>query len=446
METRISLIEELSRQEQFLKKEKELNRNLEETVEKKAVAETISLPNDLPPHYLPPTLIDAKMLDDKSRKLLMTLENKCKEFFQVGDKVSIKAEIVSDILSAVLSNLGQAIVNKLPDNGFAFTIFTSKIIKYAGDLSSLIDPIPHVSAQIQNLSMMNILDIKQTFFELRESIINPEHNQAFKNRAILCVLLTFGYGKLLQSRELMPNMDDHQFRLLSDSLIPSLQRLAQLGLFVNDAINIFKSLHNCKNITDSNKEIINETIMILNDLKHRAELIAKATNTMQAAITLVAMETLEKRFSEAALQQLGFFEELVNNVVPLIMESEHPEKVIDKLDQDLASHLTLQSAELYHDISRLLNNPKLDRQDIITKLKKYLCDTHENKSLSDNEKFGLMKEFIISTYNGFAKSLNSQFYIINKPKSDLADILLKFIKEDINNYKLQIVTTPQYKL
>lgn len=436
MESRkISLIDELTRQNKFVQKRKELN--AEEPVEKNSVAEIQN-------NSLLETTSETK-LSDQGQQLLKKLENKYKEFFLVGDNLSDKAEIASDFLSEVLTNLGYVIVNKLPDNGLSFAIFASNIIKYTKDLSDLKDPIPHVSERIQLLSAMNMLDIKQTFLDLQKCIVYPQHNYAFKNRAIQCVLLTFAYGKLLQSREFLVNVDNEQFRLLSDLLIPSLQRLAQLGLFAKDAIDIFNDLKKCEGVTVADQEIISETIGIIEAFIQRSKLIAIATDKIQTAIKLVAMESLEKRFSEDALKQLDYFEQLVHHIVPLIMESENPEEVIDKLDRDLAADLTLQSAKLYHDMSRLLSSDKLDRQDIIANLKKSLCDIHENTTLSDYEKCESMKKTIKTVYNNFADALNSQFYIFNKPKSALADMLLKFVKEDFNKYQPQALSRLECK-
>lgn len=441
MKSSALLIQELKNQKKFLQKKEELNNNIEEKNEEKIIMEPSDSLLDLPPDYLPPPLTNGTTLDNSGRKFLKNIENKYKEFFEVGDRLSEKAGIAFEILNAVLSNLSKAVVDKLPDGGLSFAMFTSSINKYAENLADRKDPIPQVSAQIQKLSEMNIPDIKQTFTDLHNGITNSEYNAGFKERAIACVLLTFAYGKLLQSRKLLTNIDDEQFKLLTDMLSPSFQRLAQLGLFVEGAKECFVSLLDCsiltgEKISEYDKEIINEIIKMLDEFMVRAKLIANATNIVQNAIQLVAMDTEEKRFSEDALKQLEFFEQLVLNTVPAIMESETPEIVLEKLNQELSSKLTLESAKLYRQVLKLLDKQGLDRQNVIVELKKKLCEIHEDTMLDDSTKLLRMKNTIITIHNNLADELYSQSSFFYQPKSDLKDMLLTFVK---NNYTVQIV-------
>lgn len=402
-------------------------------------------PTDLPPVYmpppndLPPLLTCAATLDENGQKLLLQLGYKYKEFFEVGERVSEQAKMLPQTLFDLFSHL-ELSINKLPDKGDSFTFFISKIIAYAKNLSELKEPFPY---KMNNLSQMTLLDIRHTFSELQKCIIDPTANEIFKRRAIHCVSLTFAYGKLQQSRNLLSNYDPEQVRLIFSSLIAPLQRLAQIGLFAKDALDIFKSLNECNKINSFDHEFISDIIIILNDLINRSKLVALAADKIQNVITLVAMDTLEKRFSEAALKQLIFFEELVHKHIPLIMESNHPEDVLEMIDKELNTHFTLKSAELYRDVSNLIDSAKSDPSVIIPlkeNLKKDLSVIHENLTMDDQSKLTMMKIIIKDAYNNkIVPELNNLSrkisYWWSPPTSDLEKNLKPFIQNEMKNYE-----------
>jgi hypothetical protein len=386
----------------------------------------------LPPDDLPP-LTHAQMLDEDERKLLITLEYKYKEFFNVGRNLSEKADMMTDILSELLSNLSKSVVDKFPDQGLAFTILTTKIITSTTILSKLDEPI---SDKMPYFSKMTILDIRQTFFELQNTISNPTFNQAFKARAIQCVLLTLAYGKL-QNLSGLFQLDKDQENLFFNLFIAPLQRLAQIGLFAKDALHIFSSFSQCNKLNHYDSEFIKDILLILTDLINRSELIGKFANKMQECINLVAMETVENRFSEAALKQLNFFEELVCKFVPLIMESKDTSNILDQLNMELTANLSLKSANLYHDVCKLINNTPLELSGITlikNKLKHDLCVIHESRE-PDNIKLKSMHQLILDTYNTkiiveLNNLVRSISYLFSPPSSDFEKGLKQIIMDD----------------
>jgi hypothetical protein len=395
----------------------------------------------LPPSDLPPMLTNGSMLDVNGQKLLKTLENKYKEFFKVGDSLSEKADILPDVIDGILSNLDVSIISRMPDNGVAFAIFMQEIMKSAQFLAKLSDPVPIVSAKIQNLSNMYLLDIKYTFIELRNGIVDAHCNEAFKIRAIQCVLLTMALGKLQKSKDILNNVDEEIFSLIVTLLISPLQRLAQLGLFANDAIAIFKKLHSCSNLTDFDKEIITDTLIILEELFARSKLIGIVANTIHEATDLVAMDTLEKRFSVDALKQLEFFKTLVPTYVQLTMEAEFkPEftiQITEKLNSELESHLTLHSAKFYRKLCRLIDTSKNEFESVDNlkvKLKSALCTIHEDTTLSDETKLVLMTKLVEATKMDVTDALQNLSWssIFGSPQSDFEQKLKSFISIEMN--------------
>src|SRR4029078_7369996 len=139
----------------------------------------------------------------------------------------------------------------------------------------------------------------------------------------------------------------------SNILISPMQRMVQLSIFINETIHLFESLKQNKSINANDRNIINDTIKLLNDLASRAKAIALVSNSLLKTLEEIYVDDPTKRYSIDSIKLMIITKLFASKIVKSVMESDFKDQqsfmqmIMQKVNEEFNKNIILSKVENY---------------------------------------------------------------------------------------------------
>jgi hypothetical protein len=281
-------------------------------------------------------------------------------------------------------------------------------------------------------------DVIESYIELHQTIINPELNHAFKERAIHCIILSLSFEILLQS--------PLEFNRYANELITPIQRVMKLHLFAEEALKQFDKLNTC--VDNKYKESIAKAMLALEQLKERSKQIGYALENLKKII-----DDTEKYIPQHKKYDIDINKESISIIIKYIMEekiidnktfSERIKEIIhDEFEDKIKKIYCVPYNFLFCDFIRFMSQVNAKSKDEIDHLISNLILVYDDLKLTNDEKLYFMQVTIYETYNQLIKSCKN-VTLFQPKQSDIADSLRLFVDNQFHSPKEMPHASLQY--